>query len=288
MGLRFRKSVSLGKGIRLNFGKKGISVTTGIRGAHVTYSTSGKKTTSFGIPGTGISYSKSEKIGRSSHSSFGFRKATPPNNFGTPMQSPNPGNKKRGCVTAVVITTAVTVFLSVIAYVFGDGEVSSSSALPLMAVPSTVTSSSEAALSSSVSSRTSISSAVSSETPSSAKASSAGKTSSAEPVKKAADKSTQKNTAAPTGISITQSPGTVQAGGKATLSIKAKPNTTYSIEVYYSTKASEAKGLSPQLSDSSGKVTWEWKVGPNTKAGKHRIVIQGGGDKIETYFTTTK
>lgn len=58
MGFRIRKSISLGKGLRLNLGKSGVtSVTIGKRGApHVTV---GKGGTRFGtpvIPGTGISY----------------------------------------------------------------------------------------------------------------------------------------------------------------------------------------------------------------------------------------
>ncbi|WP_077389762.1 DUF4236 domain-containing protein [Bifidobacterium longum] len=58
MGFRIRKSISLGKGLRLNLGKSGVtSVTMGKRGApHVTV---GKGGTRFGtpvIPGTGISY----------------------------------------------------------------------------------------------------------------------------------------------------------------------------------------------------------------------------------------
>lgn len=57
MGLRFRKSITLCKGVRLNFGKSGMSVTTGIRGFHNTYNFgTGKRTTSIGIPGTGLSY----------------------------------------------------------------------------------------------------------------------------------------------------------------------------------------------------------------------------------------
>lgn len=57
MGLRFRRSVTLCKGVRLNFGKTGMSVTTGTRGFHNTYHFgTGKTTTSIGIPGTGISY----------------------------------------------------------------------------------------------------------------------------------------------------------------------------------------------------------------------------------------
>lgn len=57
MGFRIRKSVSLGKGMRVNLGKNGISsVTFGKRGApHVTV---GKRGTYVGasVPGTGISY----------------------------------------------------------------------------------------------------------------------------------------------------------------------------------------------------------------------------------------
>ena len=74
----------------------------------------------------------------------------------------------------------------------------------------------------------------------------------------------------------------------ATLVAIGKPNTEYSISVYYSSGASTAKGLEPQQSDSSGNVSWSWKVGAKTKAGSHRIVISGGGEKIETTFTTTE
>ena len=47
MGLRYRKSVTLCKGVRLNFGKNGMSVTTGTRGFHNTYNFgTGERTTS--------------------------------------------------------------------------------------------------------------------------------------------------------------------------------------------------------------------------------------------------
>ena len=56
MGLRFRKSVKICKGVKLNFGKTGASLTVGTKGLHHTVHTSGRKTTSVGIPGTGVSY----------------------------------------------------------------------------------------------------------------------------------------------------------------------------------------------------------------------------------------
>ena len=56
MGWRFRRSVKLLPGIRLNFNRSGITTTIGPRGAHVTVG--GKRTrVTTGIPGTGISYS---------------------------------------------------------------------------------------------------------------------------------------------------------------------------------------------------------------------------------------
>ena len=71
MGLRFRKSISLGKGVRLNFGKTGASISVGGKGYRKTINTKGQVTTSVGIPGTGIYYTdtKSLKKDKSSRSS---------------------------------------------------------------------------------------------------------------------------------------------------------------------------------------------------------------------------
>ena len=58
MGLRVRKSIQICKGVRLNFGTSGASVSFGTKGLRHTIHTSGRRTTSVGIPGTGISYVK--------------------------------------------------------------------------------------------------------------------------------------------------------------------------------------------------------------------------------------
>lgn len=58
MGLRFRKSFKIAPGIKVNLNKKSMSVTLGGKGLHHTINSSGKTTTSVGIPGTGISYTK--------------------------------------------------------------------------------------------------------------------------------------------------------------------------------------------------------------------------------------
>lgn len=56
--LRFRKSVKLAPGVKLNVNKKSVSLTTGARGLHHTVGSKGARTT-VGIPGTGLSYTSS-------------------------------------------------------------------------------------------------------------------------------------------------------------------------------------------------------------------------------------
>ena len=57
MGLNFRKSINLGKGFKLNIGKKSVGISGGVKGARVSMSSSGRKTATFSLPGTGLSYS---------------------------------------------------------------------------------------------------------------------------------------------------------------------------------------------------------------------------------------
>ena len=63
MGFRFRKSFKIAPGVRVNVGKKSVGISAGVKGARVSVNSSGRKTTTVGLPGTGLSYSKSEKIG---------------------------------------------------------------------------------------------------------------------------------------------------------------------------------------------------------------------------------
>lgn len=58
MGLRFRKSVKICKGVRVNFSKSGVSYSLGGKGATLNVGKRGTRAT-VGIPGTGLSYSKS-------------------------------------------------------------------------------------------------------------------------------------------------------------------------------------------------------------------------------------
>lgn len=88
MGLKFRKSVKLAPGIKLNLTKNGVSsVSVGKNGAKVNIGKNGIRST-VGIPGSGLSYS--------SHSPR--KKST------TPQQvQPTQGNQTLGLINLVII-----------------------------------------------------------------------------------------------------------------------------------------------------------------------------------------
>jgi tetratricopeptide (TPR) repeat protein len=56
MGIRFRKSVRIAPGVRLSISKSGFGVSAGIPGARYSVHSSGRRTTTVGLPGTGISH----------------------------------------------------------------------------------------------------------------------------------------------------------------------------------------------------------------------------------------
>jgi hypothetical protein len=58
-GVRFRKGLSLAKGVRLNISKSGVSVSLGKKGMTYNIGTKGTRATT-GLPGSGLSYSDYE------------------------------------------------------------------------------------------------------------------------------------------------------------------------------------------------------------------------------------
>lgn len=56
MGFRFRKSINLGGGVRINLSKSGVGYSVGTKGLRVTKTADGKTRTTASIPGTGISH----------------------------------------------------------------------------------------------------------------------------------------------------------------------------------------------------------------------------------------
>ena len=58
MGLNFRKSITLLPGVKLNLNKKSAGLSFGVKGARYSINTNGQRRATVGIPGTGLSYTK--------------------------------------------------------------------------------------------------------------------------------------------------------------------------------------------------------------------------------------
>lgn len=91
------------------------------------------------------------------------------------------------------------------------------------------------------------------------------------------------------GITLVSFNNNFRRNEDATIKIQGKPNTQYSISVYYSSGPSKADGLEPKMSDADGYVSWTWHVGGSTSTkGTKRLTISGGGEKFETTFTVSE
>jgi hypothetical protein len=82
MGFRFRKSLRILPGVRLNFSNRGTSVSLGGRGATANVSDRGVRKT-VGLPGTGMSYSTFERWSGRAASRAGASRASSGSSSGT-------------------------------------------------------------------------------------------------------------------------------------------------------------------------------------------------------------
>lgn len=71
MGFKFRKSINLGGGLKLNINKNSVSVSGGVKGARVSVNSKGKATTTVGVPGAGLYYQETTSLGGSKKKSKG-------------------------------------------------------------------------------------------------------------------------------------------------------------------------------------------------------------------------
>ncbi len=89
-------------------------------------------------------------------------------------------------------------------------------------------------------------------------------------------------------IAVTGKPSTVKRGKNATITIRGKAHTAYTLSVQYASGKSKATKICTKTSNGSGVVSWTWKVGTKTAPGQHPITITGGSQTITTSFITTK
>lgn len=65
MGFRYRKSINLGGGFRINISKSGVGYSWGVKGYRITKTAKGTVRRTISIPGTGISYTEESRAGKS-------------------------------------------------------------------------------------------------------------------------------------------------------------------------------------------------------------------------------
>jgi Protein of unknown function (DUF4236) len=107
MGFRFRRSVKILPGIRLNFGKRGVSTSIGVRGAHVTVGRAGTRTT-VGLPGSGLSYTHLEKPHQAHQA---HQEASSEAQAATVLEVLPKGRAWRGWVWIAVLVAIVAAFI---------------------------------------------------------------------------------------------------------------------------------------------------------------------------------
>lgn len=119
MGFRFRRTIKIAPGVRLNLSKGGVSTSIGRRGATVNLSKRGSKAT-VGLPGTGLSYSTP---------------TVPPGGSSRPS-GPNPNNTAVGGCAALGLLGLLIVGITTCS--IKSGPSASSTASPQVSTPAYV------------------------------------------------------------------------------------------------------------------------------------------------------
>lgn len=129
MGIRYRKSIGLGKGVRLNVGKGSLGISAGVKGAHVSVNSKRGVTTSVGAPGTGVSYSKTRGWGGKGAESDAGMPCTETsgwggNGAGSGAGGPKPPSNKlvRIAVWAIIISVLIIAFCGIYSFLSGGGS----------------------------------------------------------------------------------------------------------------------------------------------------------------------
>lgn len=100
--------------------------------------------------------------------------------------------------------------------------------------------------------------------------------------------SNSSSNAAASNINLVSLTSPISRGSDVTVSIKGLPNTTYDIDVIYSSGESKASGLEDKTSDSEGNVSWTFKVSSNVKPGTYEVKITDGSSNASYSLEVTE
>jgi len=108
MGFRYRSSIRLARGLRINLSKSGASLSVGRPGATVNFGKRGVRTM-VGLPGTGISYSETKPWRH--QAALETRESFP--NL-TPAANPAPARRSSGLVWLALLGFAIGIAAALI------------------------------------------------------------------------------------------------------------------------------------------------------------------------------
>lgn len=111
MGFRFRKSIKILPGVKININKKSSSITFGTKGVHYTVNSKGKRTATVGVPGTGLSYTTSTSKNTKKSPLASTQSYVTANNINKPPSGPKWYTKIRWIIFFLIIFFPVGIFL---------------------------------------------------------------------------------------------------------------------------------------------------------------------------------
>lgn len=111
MSLRFRKSIKIAPGVKVNLNSNSVSTTIGTKSAHYTINSKGTKTVSANIPGTGLSYTSSSGKNRKPKQGNNSPSKSSSSASNQKDTQRNPKKKKHGCLVPIGIFIAIMFLL---------------------------------------------------------------------------------------------------------------------------------------------------------------------------------
>lgn len=270
MPFRFFRRVRIAPGVTINLSKSGPSVSVGPRGAKVTLG-HGRVRRTVGLPGTGLFYTTTTKVGSNRPAPTAPAATTPSAGF---WAGRSPGGK-----IALVVIGLVLAYLAVSSASGPAGTEPTSSVSPALGLVGAAASPKSVA-------------AAPTATPTAARTAKPKAT--PKPTPKPTLKPTLKPTAKPMTLTIkvVSLTSPVGRGSSASLSIRTSAGARCSIEVQYSSGPSSASGLGDKTASSTGTIGWTWRVGTNTALGTWPIYIDcskgSAYNVLETRFTVVR
>ena len=89
-------------------------------------------------------------------------------------------------------------------------------------------------------------------------------------------------------IDVIKNQTTLKRGDAGIITIKAKPNTTYTIKTSYKMNGRTINVTQSRSTDSGGEATFNWVVDKKTDSGTQNAVITGGGESLNLSHTVVQ